>query len=68
MRIKNRPTSIQVQTEYNLVMATVEVVVQEVEYRGIRQNTDTFLGVNRNAGKQGKQRPQSSWVFQIFKT
>lgn len=38
MRIKNRPTSLQVQTECNLVMATVEAEVQEGEHNGIRGN------------------------------
>lgn len=46
MRIKKRPMSIQSQTERNLVKATVEAEVQEGEYRGIRGNMDTLLGVN----------------------
>lgn len=46
MRIKKRPMSIQSQIEHNLVKATVEVEVQEGEYRGIRGNMDTLLGVN----------------------
>lgn len=65
MRIKNRPVSYQVQAECNLVMPTVEA---EGECRDIGGNTDTLLGVTQNAGKQGKQMLQSSWVFQIFET
>lgn len=46
MRIKKRPMSIQIQTERNLVMATVEAEIQEGECRGKRGNMDTLLGVN----------------------
>lgn len=38
--------SIQIQTERNLVMATVEAEVLVGECRGIRGNMDTLLGVN----------------------
>lgn len=63
MRIKKRPMSIQIQTERNLVMATVEAEVLEGECRGIRGNMDTLLGVNQDAGKQGKQKATQQLGF-----